>query len=436
MKVPLSRGSAPRASQGTSRTPKPKTKGPRAPSVARKKEGKAPKSSKLEAKTEEANNETPEDTGAIDLQRDDDRQAPVRRRRRHEPEPMEGQQHVSHEQQIEDEEDPKDRESRGKREGHGDEKEKKQHGHDDEDRVEDQIFESSFESHLMGRGPRRFAGDVGPGVEPGDTRLTDPDEVQRVLGSPVAYAKHALILSEAFRHATGATRAEALAYLASLFTGAADRPFARAALREFGPGTGIVDIYPLEVMELVLETHPGFLQKVGFGRLFPQAGQRERPLVTDTATPIELDHPEGLRVRRFALKGGGCPGYVFEPSPSPERYRLTIQSPGSFDLLVSGVTRSGHTLLQRLYVRVLPARGEAPALPPALSQVYPPRDADKVEEWPKPNPKRPKARDCLQFMVDEADEATAKRDEMRIELAHRRARGANNELPKIGEGGF
>ncbi|MBI2375462.1 MAG: hypothetical protein HYV07_15810 [Deltaproteobacteria bacterium] len=401
----------------------------------KRKEGRPNKPKSSGPKAEEPPSEgVPDNTGSIALDRDDDRQAPVRRRRRHhEPESVEGQLHTVHEPEIEEEE-VEEREGRGNKEGHGDDR--KQHGHDDEDRLDDHVFEAGIDPAWTGRARRRLKPEAAA-FEVGDTRLTDPDEIQRALGAPIAFAKHAMILSEAFRYTTGATRAEALEYLASLFSSSADRSFARAALREFGPGTGIVDIYPLEVVELLLETHPGFLPKIGFGKVFPQAGQRERPLVTDTATPVELEHPPGLRIRRFALKGGGCPGYVFEPSPTENRYRLTIQSAGSFDLLVSGVVRSGHTIVQRVYLRVLPSRGDAAAPPSMFKNTYPPRDADKVAEWPKPTPRKVSLAEVFEVMRDDSDEDRARQEEIRAELASRRARGFGaDELPRIGEDAF
>ncbi len=228
-----------------------------------------------------------------------------------------------------------------------------------------------------------FEDDRGP--QPGEPGLTDPDAIQRALGAPLAYAKHVMILGEAFRRATGATREEAIDYLATMFVAPRDRGFGLAALKEFGPSTGILDVYPLEVLGRVIARHPGLLPKVGFGQLFVDLPSRERPLETDTDTPLRLRYPGHVKVRGFALEGGGRPGYSFAPDAEEGAYVLHIQAPGHFTVLVSALTRSGHTLIDRLHVRVRPGR-DAPVLPPPDEDPYPPRDAAKVAAWPMPEP--------------------------------------------------
>jgi hypothetical protein len=103
-------------------------------------------------------------------------------------------------------------------------------------------------------------------ASPGDLSLVNPDDIHRALATPVAYAKHIMILTEAFRRSTGATRPEAVHYMAGMFLGPSDRHFGWAALKEFGHATGIIDIYPLEIIEHILENHAGHLPKVSFGR--------------------------------------------------------------------------------------------------------------------------------------------------------------------------
>jgi hypothetical protein len=231
-----------------------------------------------------------------------------------------------------------------------------------------------------------FADAIGPSFEEhrafiGDPRLTDPLAIKEALGSPLAYAKHCMILAEAFRSTTGATRTEGIAYLGLMFAALGDRAFARQAIRELGYDTGILDLYPLEVLEHVLESHPGFLVKVGFGTLFARP-TIESVLELEAGVPSTLEYPESLKIRGFAVKGGARPGYKLEPGDAEGRYTLTISSPGRYRLLISAVTRSGHTVIDRLLVEV---RDGPAALVPRFEEATV-RDEAKVEAWPKPTP--------------------------------------------------
>jgi hypothetical protein len=189
-----------------------------------------------------------------------------------------------------------------------------------------------------------------------------------------------MVLAEAFRAATGATRSEAIAYLALLFAGLGDRSFARQALKELGPATGIIDIYPLEVIEHLVEAYPGLLLKAGFGTLFVRP--KKKSLDLEAGVAVHLEYPSGLKVRGFAIKGGGRPGYRFEPTETEGRYLLMIFSPGEYRLLISALTRSGHTVIDRFDAIV----SDGPRALSPLSAEEPARDAAKVEAWPKPEP--------------------------------------------------
>ncbi len=262
-----------------------------------------------------------------------------------------------------------------------------------EDSVELADIEEAIYSAGDAGGPRAhlFAREDRP--EPGEPGLTDPAAIQRRFKSPIGYAKHVMILAEAFRHSTGATRAEALAYLARMFVALPDRAFGRLALKEFGPGTGILDLYPLEVVAHVLERYPAFLPKVGFGRLFsPATGERGTTLRLDAGEPFTLVYPAELKIRGFALVGGGRPGYAFEPATEPGRYRLTIDTAGRHSLLISALTRSGHTILDRLEAVV---SGEAGVPAERREEAPPPRDEAKVRAWPIPAAPRLDPRELL-----------------------------------------
>lgn len=215
----------------------------------------------------------------------------------------------------------------------------------------------------------------------GDPTLTDPDDMVRVLGTPTAYARHALLLAESFR-TLGATRTEAIGYLGRLFVAVGDRGFARNALKELGPGTGIIDLYPLEVMAHLLEAYPGFLPKAGFGRLFTPGRGKTETLHLRPGVPRLLEYSAEIKVRGFALSGGGRPGYTFEPGPETGRYSLRIDTPGEYELLVSAVTKSGHTIIDRLNVKV---RGKVRR---ARAESIVERHEAQLAAWPIP-PARP-----------------------------------------------
>ncbi len=251
--------------------------------------------------------------------------------------------------------------------------------------------------------------EAGAAHQPGDLDLLDPDEIHRALETPLAYAKHCMILGEAFRHSTGATRAEAIAYLGRLFAGPSDPAFGRLALKEFGPSTGIVDIYPLELVEHMLQKYPGFLPKVGFGRFFSREGERAERYQTDTLTPITLAYPEELKVRGFALIGGGRPGYRFEPGESPGTYRLLFHAPGSFHCAVSALSRTGHTLIERLSVEVRRAPGDERPLP-VEAEVYPRRNPKKVAAWPVPRSRSYDPDDVLSSLPADPSHLMSKQD--------------------------
>ncbi|MCK6551479.1 hypothetical protein L6R52_36925 [Myxococcota bacterium] len=183
----------------------------------------------------------------------------------------------------------------------------------------------------------------------GDQQLTDPNEMKRLLGPSARFAQHAMLLAEE-RLKEGATRDEAVAFLASLYLGVADRAYANKALREFGCGTGIIDLYPLEVMAHLLEHVPSFFTSVSKGRFF--AAPKTGSFKGRTGEPIVLKYPAELRIRGFALKGGAKPGYVFEPVDPPGTYHLTFRTPGHFTVMVSAIAKNGAVMIEELDVDV------------------------------------------------------------------------------------
>ena len=216
-------------------------------------------------------------------------------------------------------------------------------------------------------------------VAPGTPGIMMPDEIQAAFHAPLDYAKHCMLLAESFAKLTGAHRHETVRYLASLFVGLSDVRFGRRALLAWGPDTGILDVYPLEVIEFVLETLPAFLPRVRFGRwIAPELGETpEFELTASPDIPLLMTVDESMVVKGFAIKGGGRPGYCFEPGPSLSTYALTIEQPGRYNLLMSARTPSGDTLVDRLQVRIL---GAATGIPTLTT----PRDEAQLAAWPMP----------------------------------------------------
>ncbi len=228
-----------------------------------------------------------------------------------------------------------------------------------------------------------FEPDVRP--RPGAPGLMLPDEIQAAFPSPLDYAKHCMLLAQTFGHTTGAAHHEVVDYLVALFVGLRDHRFGRRALLSWGPDTGILNVYPLEVIERVLIAYPEFLPRLRRERwIAPELGdppQAELTLSPDL--PLSLTVPEDVMVRGFAVKAGVRPGYRFEPGPERSTYALTLSTPGRYELLMSARRPSGDTLVDGLQVRVL---GPVPVASPT-----PFRDAERIARWPMPSLPRPAA---------------------------------------------
>jgi hypothetical protein len=228
---------------------------------------------------------------------------------------------------------------------------------EDEDEAEsdDEEARAQTAQQLVSGGARGSAFEDAPPDRMGDPTLLDPNEMKRVLGPSVRFAQHAMILAEK-RREEGASRSEAIGFLAGLYQGLDDREYAGRALRAFGPGTGILDIYPLEVMQHLLEHVPGFFSKTRAARIFgEQARVRARPGVN-----VRLAYAPALRIRGFALEGGPRPGYCFEPVDPPGHYQLRIDTAGTYRVLISAITRDGWLLLDEIDVAIDEA---APRIP-------------------------------------------------------------------------
>lgn len=237
---------------------------------------------------------------------------------------------------------------------------------DDEDATEGESNEEQAAKSLgLGEGGAgKYFQDL-PADRLGDLSLTSPNEMKRLLGPSVRFAQHAMLLAEA-RLKEGAPRTDALAYLASIYIGLADRAYANKALRDFGASTGIVDLYPLELMKHLLEHVPSFLSKVStasFLTATPREGYRAK-----AGVPLKLSFDAGLRIRGFAIKSGDKPGYLLEPIDPPGTYHLTMGSAGSFTVMMSALDKNGTLHLQEFRIDVAPGDEAALAASAALKR--------------------------------------------------------------------
>jgi hypothetical protein len=183
----------------------------------------------------------------------------------------------------------------------------------------------------------------------GDLTLTNPNEMKRVLGPSVRFAKHAMLLAED-QLKSGAPRDKAIEFLASLYVGLADREYAYKALKDFGAATGIIDLYPLEVMKHLFEHVPSFFNRVTQGRFLTSS--KPEGYEGQTGVPIVLTYDPKLRVRGFALRGGERPGYLLEPVDPPGTYHLVFDSPGHFLVLISAIDKAGELRIEEFEVDI------------------------------------------------------------------------------------
>ena len=103
----------------------------------------------------------------------------------------------------------------------------------------------------------------------------------------------------------------------------------------------IVDIYPLEVLVYLLERAPDLLSKHDFE---PFVRNRDTLLARSfgVGEEIEIKVPLALKMRAFALDGGGNPGYSFAPGP-PGVYFVEFGQAGCYPLLLRGeIRRQSH----------------------------------------------------------------------------------------------
>ena len=261
---------------------------------------------------------------------------------------------------------------------------RKKRGKKDEDGTEEESAEEKAAKAMgMSEGKARYFEDL-PDDRMGDLALTDPNQIKRQLGPSVRFAQHAMIIAHD-RMKAGMPRQEAIEFLASLYLGVADRKYARKAIRQFGAGTGILDIYPLELMGHLLNNVPHFLPKVRTGSFFKAT--KKGGWKTETGAPITLEYQPHLRIRGFAIKNGERPGYLFEPIDPPGHYQLTFNTAGKWTVMISALDKQGQLFIDELVVEVTQGATanlqENASMQRAKSNIEEPPDAEAEEEKKK-----------------------------------------------------
>jgi hypothetical protein len=191
----------------------------------------------------------------------------------------------------------------------------------------------------------------------GEGRIGDPSltpEEFASLGTLVA-ARHVMALLA--RKRRDVARASLLAEVGDLLLAQKDAVAIRRILLQMGEVGSIVDIYPLEVLDYVLQKRPGVLPGFAYGAVILNKIELEAETFA-VEELIRIKVPLSLRMRAFALEGGGDPGYCFAPGP-PAEYHLEVASPGDFRVLVRGEIRK-KSLLDRVILRIAEGPDDGP----------------------------------------------------------------------------
>lgn len=196
------------------------------------------------------------------------------------------------------------------------------------------------------------------GETPADTagvaNVGNPDLDIDVLRSMTAHllAEHMMILLSNKR--AEFERPDALAEVGELVIELDNAQLVKRVLNEMPLAGKIVDIYPLEVLAYVLGRRPDLLEDVAFEPFIRNKGAiQDRTF--EVEEPIPLSIPVSMKVRGFALEGGGSPGYCFAPGP-PGEYELEVGEPGQFNVLIRGDVRR-ESIIDRVRVHVVESPG-------------------------------------------------------------------------------
>lgn len=153
-----------------------------------------------------------------------------------------------------------------------------------------------------------------------------PLEVE-ALGTHRAVA-HVVRLHESWALA-GVSREDAIAHAAQFLAGFSATQNIRRVLAQL-ESNPIRDVYPLEVLMKLLDDRPELLPGVRAGRIVANAETLADGAHVFAGHPVRLEVPVDVRIKSFALLGGGRPGYEFHPHKDEGVFQLLVDTPGRF----------------------------------------------------------------------------------------------------------
>ena len=152
------------------------------------------------------------------------------------------------------------------------------------------------------------------------------------LGTPRACA-HLVRLYDAWT-LQGKSRAESVAAAAAWLADFSSMQNIRKVLAEL-ESKPIRDVYPLEVLIHLLDHRPESLPGVKRGAIVGNAADLASGDRVFAGHAVPVTVPADVRLKSFALLGGGRPGYEFHPTAGDDkRYTLLIDTPGRFRLAI------------------------------------------------------------------------------------------------------
>jgi hypothetical protein len=167
-----------------------------------------------------------------------------------------------------------------------------------------------------------------------------PREVE-ALGTHRATA-HVVRLHEAWKLA-GVSRDDAIEKAAAFLAGFGQTQNVRKVLAEL-ERSPIRDVYPLEVLMRLLDSHPELLPGVRAGSVIANTDALSDGSRVFAEHPVKVHVAADIRVKSFALLGGGRPGYEFHPHRDDENaFELCVDTPGrwTFALLAAPLQQLG-----------------------------------------------------------------------------------------------
>lgn len=155
------------------------------------------------------------------------------------------------------------------------------------------------------------------------------------LGVPRASA-HVVRLYESWA-LDGVPREEAITRAADFLAGFNSAQSIRRVLAEL-ESKPIRDVYPLEVLMKMLAARPELLPGVRAGAVIGNVEQLSEKGHVIAGRPTILHLPLDMRLKSFALLGGGRPGYEFHPHVDEGKYQLLIDTPGRWRCAILAVS--------------------------------------------------------------------------------------------------